>query len=84
MGKAFEKKQKTIEDQGQKQVKVLENLKPKEQTKAITYKSDDDNTPISKEMYDEILEERKDEILKMSGEIDYTNLVHDLKVQPLQ
>ena len=84
MGKAFEKKKKTIEDQGQKQVKVLENLKPKEQTKAITYKSDDDNTPISKEMYDEILEERKDEILKMSGEIDYTNLVYDLKVQPLQ
>ena len=59
-------------------------MKPKEQTKAITYKSDDDNTPISKEMYDEILEERKDEILKMSGEIDYTNLVYDLKVQPLQ
>ena len=84
MGKAFEKKKKTIEDQGQKQVKVLENLKPKEQTKAIAYKSDDDNTPISKEMYDEILEERKDEILKMSGEIDYTNLVYDLKVQPLQ
>ena len=84
MGKAFEKKKKTIEDQDQKQVKVLENLKPKEQTKAITYKSDDDNTPISKEMYDEILEERKDEILKMSGEIDYTNLVYDLKVQPLQ
>ena len=59
-------------------------MKPKEQTKAITYKSDDDNTPIRKEMYDEILEERKDEILKMSGEIDYTNLVYDLKVQPLQ
>ena len=59
-------------------------MKLKEQTKAITYKSDDDNTPISKEMYDEILEERKDEILKMSGEIDYTNLVYDLKVQPLQ
>ena len=31
-------------------------MKPKEQTKAITYKSDDDdNTPISKEIYDEIL-----------------------------
>ena len=67
-----------------KQIDALKDLKPKEQTKAITYKSDDDNTPIRKEMYDEILEERKDEILKMSGEIDYTNLVYDLKVQPLQ
>ena len=36
MGKAFEKQIKTIEDQGQKQV---ENLKPKEQTKAIEDKS---------------------------------------------
>ena len=36
LGKAFEKQIKTIEDQGQKQV---ENLKPKEQTKAIEDKS---------------------------------------------
>ena len=80
LGKAFEKQIKTIEDQGKKQVDALENLKPKEQTKAITYKSDDDdNTPISKEIYDEILEERMDEILKMSREIDYKNLVYGFK-----
>ena len=47
-GKAFEKQIKAIEDQGQKQVDALENLRPKEQIKAITYKSHDDNTPISK------------------------------------
>ena len=46
--------------------------------KAITYKSDDNNTPISKEIYDKILEERMDEILKMSREINY-NLVCDFK-----
>ena len=51
LGKAFEKQIKTIEDQGQKQVKALKSLKPKEQTKAITYKSDYYNTPISKEIY---------------------------------
>ena len=68
--KAFEKQIKTIEDQGKKQVDALESLKPKEQTKAITYKSDnDDNTPISKEIYREMLEERMDEILKMSREV---------------
>ena len=56
------------------------NLKTKEQTKAITYKSNDnDKTPISKETYDEILEKRMDEILKMSREINYSNLAYDLK-----
>ena len=39
MGNAFEKQLKTIEDRGQKQVKALENLKPKEQTKPIEDKS---------------------------------------------
>ena len=48
-------------------------------TKTITYKSDDDNTPISKEVYDEISEERMDEILEMSREINYSNLVYDFK-----
>ena len=59
-------------------------MKSKEQTKAITYKSDhddddDDNNPISKEIYNEILEERLYEILKMSREINYSNLVYDFK-----
>ena len=46
MGKVFEKQIKTIEDQGEKQIDALKNLKPK----VITYKSDDDNdkTSISK------------------------------------
>ena len=73
VGKAFEKQIKTIEDEGEKQVDALKKLKPKKQTKAITYKSDDDNTLISKEIYDEILEERMDEILKMRREINYSN-----------
>ena len=34
MGKAFEKQIKTIENQGQKQVEALKNIKPKEHTKA--------------------------------------------------
>ena len=73
---AFEKQIKTIEDQGKKQVNALENLK----TKAIIYKSvDDDNTPISKEIYDEILEKRMNEILEMNREINYSNLVYDFK-----
>ena len=32
LGKAFEKQIKTIEDQGEKRIKALKDLKPKEQT----------------------------------------------------
>ena len=61
LGKAFEKQIKTIENQGEKQIDALKDLK---QTKAITYKLDaDDKTSISKEIYNETLEERIDEIL---------------------
>ena len=70
MGKFFEKQIKTIEDQGEKQIDALKDLKPKKQTKAIIYKSDDENgkTSTSKEIYDEILEERIDEILHQQGD----------------
>ena len=74
MGKAFEKQIKTIEDQGKKQVDALKVLEPK------TIESGTNNKPIiTKEIYDEILEERMDEILKMSREINYSNLVYDFK-----
>ena len=44
LGEAFEKQIRTTEDKGQKQIDALECLKPK----AVTYKSDDNNTHISK------------------------------------
>ena len=44
LGKAFKKQIKTIEDQGEKQIDALKDLK---QAKAITYKSDDDNDKTS-------------------------------------
>ena len=37
------------------------------------------NTAISKEIYDEILEERIDKILKISKDINYSNSVYDFK-----
>ena len=42
LGKAFEKQIKAIEDQGEKAIHAFNDFKPKEQTKALTYKSDDD------------------------------------------
>ena len=67
LGKAFEKQIKTIEYQSKKQVDTL---------KAIENGSNNKST-ITKEIYDDISEERMDEILKMSREIDYKNLVYD-------
>ena len=45
MGKAFEKQIKIIEDQGEKQVDALKDLKPKEQTKPIEDKSNNQPKP---------------------------------------
>ena len=75
LGKAFEKQIKTIEDQWKKQVKALEDLKLKEQTKAIEGKTDD-KLSIQKEKYDRLLSERVDEIRKRSGEINYNKLIY--------
>ena len=71
MGKAFEKQIKTIEDQERKQVEAFK-------TKSVEGKSND-NSSNSKEIYDKVLEERMDEILEMSREINYSNLVYDFK-----
>ena len=69
LGKAFEKQIKTIEDKSKKQVDAL---------KAIVSGSNNKFT-ITKEIYHDILEERMDETLKMSREIDYNNLVYGFK-----
>ena len=57
LGKAFEKQIKTIEAQGQKQVKALEDLKPKEQTKPIEDKSN--NQAKATITFNELINERK-------------------------
>ena len=72
--KAFEKQIKTIKDQGRKQADALKVLEPK----AIESGSNNELV-ITKEIYKKILEERMDEILEMSREIDYNNLVYDFK-----
>ena len=57
MGKAFEKQIKTIEDQDKKQVDALEKLKPKEETKTIEDKSN--NQPKSTTIFNELINKRK-------------------------
>ena len=50
--KAFEKQTKTIEEQGQKQVRALRGLKPEEQTKSIegSFPEDYESVEIKNEL----------------------------------
>ena len=57
LGKAFEKQVKTIENQGQEQVKALENLKPKEQAKPIEDKSDNQSKDTT--IFNDLINKRK-------------------------
>ena len=72
LGKAFEKQIKTVEDQGQKQIDALKDLKPKEQTKPIEDKSNNKSKAaiISNELYND----RKKIMSKLSDSVDYKNL----------
>ena len=57
LGKAFEKQIKTIEDQGEKQVDALKDLKPKEKTNAITY-DNDESLEQKEEIYNKLFDKK--------------------------
>ena len=75
MGKAFEKQIKAIEDQGQIQIDALKVLEPK----AIERGSNNIKPVVTQSTYDKILEQRMDEILKMSDKIDFDRLIYNFK-----
>ena len=72
MGKAFEKQIKTIEDQGQKQVDALKDLKPKEQIKPIKDKSN--NKSKAEIIFNELINKRKKIMSELYDSVDYNNL----------
>ena len=53
-------------------MEALENLKPIERSKAITY--DDESLEQKQETYNKLFDEKLDEIQELSREIDYKNL----------
>ena len=57
MGKALEKQIKTIQGQGPKQVDALKDLKPKEQTKPIEDKSN--NQSKATIIFNDLINKRK-------------------------
>ena len=73
LGKAFEKQIKTTEGQSEKQVDALNILEPK------AIESESNKHSIAKKIYDELLQEKIDEILEMSKEINYKSLIYYLK-----
>ena len=70
MGKAFEKQTKTIEDQGRKQVKAIQD---KQIVNNVYY---EDKLLISKEreIFKDICNKRLDKIEELNKKIDYNNL----------
>ena len=55
--KAFEKRIKAIENQGKKQVDALKDLKPKEQTKPIEEKSNNQSKATA--IFNDLINKRK-------------------------
>ena len=71
LGKAFEKQLKTNEDQGEKQVKVIQN---QGHLKTIGSNKDVDNE--SQKFFDGLYYERMSDIKDLSRHIDFNNLTY--------
>ena len=68
LGKAFEKQTKTIEEQGRKQTDAVTN----QNERLLTLTNKDDHIDIYKELFDNLFEEKFDEIKDLTYEIkDY-------------
>ena len=72
LGKVFEKQIETIEDQGKKQVGALKGLKPKEQTKPMEDKSN--NQSEATIIFSNLVSKRKKIMSELYNSIDYNNL----------
>ena len=74
MGKVFEKQIKTIDDQGQKQIDALENLK--DQNNQLV-NDDEDKLLLSKEreIFTNIYNKRLDKKAELTKKIDCNNLI---------
>ena len=74
LGKAFEKQTKTIEDQGKKQVKAIQDNK-----QLVNINNDDDykdklSHSREREIFKDIYNKRLDKIEEINNKIDYNNL----------
>ena len=85
LGKAFEKQIKTIEYQGEKQIKAIQDQR---QVKTIKkYDHDAEDTPFiskQKEIFNELLDERLEKITDLDERVNSNDLIYaDTKVRML-
>ena len=75
MGKAFEKQIKTIEDQGEKQIKAFQG-----QGKTIKkYAYDAEDTPFiskQKEIFNKFVDERREKIIDLDKKVNSDDLIY--------
>ena len=80
LGKAFEKQTKTIKDQGEKQIKAIQDQRPIKSTEKFTY--DINNSTIvlrEKEIYNKLTEESFEKINNLEKKADSNKLVFEYK-----
>ena len=76
LGKAFGKQIKTIEVQGEKQIKAIQNQWQIKTTKKYTY--DDEDSPLilnQKEIFNKLVDERLHEITKLDEKVNHDDLI---------
>ena len=80
LGKAFQKQTKTIEDQGEKQTKAIQDKRPIKSIEKFTY--DINDSPIvlkEKEIYNKLTEESFEKINNLDKKVDTNKLVFKYK-----
>ena len=80
LGKAFEKQIKTIEDQGEKQIKAIQDQGQVKTIKKYIY--DNEDTPLiskQKEIFNELVDERLEEITDLDEKVNSDNLIYRYK-----
>ena len=76
MGKAFEKQIKTIEGQGEKQIKAIQDKGQVKTIKKNTYDAED-TLLISKqkEIFNKLVDEKLEEMSNLDKKVDSNNLI---------
>ena len=80
LGKDFEKQTKTIKDQGEKQIKAIQDKRPNKSMEKVTY--DINDSPIvlkEKEIHNKLTEERFEKINNLDKRVDIDKLVFKYK-----
>ena len=74
MGKAFEKQIKTIESQGERQIKPIQKQEKITTIKKYTY--DNEDTPL---IFNELIDKRLDEITELDKKVNSDDLIYRYK-----